>query len=205
MATPEQRKQLGQRGRMCRQSYKATLFGFIGSVRSTHRYTHLLTCLLKWLFDIRQSFRQRPFTVAVENVHHNLVQYAEISWCPHRQCQLLINNMGFHFQVTRARRQVKTDPPKRGKSGRSGAFSVLVSLHVCVYSPTHKRTAFDEYLHDVALCSPGRSTERRTERQTREERTGGACCKIKCSFSLRQSLRNGVHGTNVSTFYQKHM
>ncbi|XP_035798606.1 uncharacterized protein si:dkey-12l12.1 [Amphiprion ocellaris] len=28
------------------------------------------------------------------------------------------------FQVTRARRQVKLDPPKRGK-GRSGAFSVL--------------------------------------------------------------------------------
>ncbi|PWA18078.1 hypothetical protein CCH79_00004268 [Gambusia affinis] len=29
------------------------------------------------------------------------------------------------FQVTRVRRQVKLDPPKRGKSGRSGAFSVL--------------------------------------------------------------------------------
>ncbi|XP_037549838.1 uncharacterized protein si:dkey-12l12.1 [Nematolebias whitei] len=29
------------------------------------------------------------------------------------------------LQVTRVRRQVKLDPPKRGKSGRSGAFSVL--------------------------------------------------------------------------------
>ncbi|XP_041823418.1 uncharacterized protein si:dkey-12l12.1 [Melanotaenia boesemani] len=29
------------------------------------------------------------------------------------------------LQVIRARRQVKLDPPKRGKSGRSGAFSVL--------------------------------------------------------------------------------
>uniref|UniRef100_A0A1A8HDV4 Uncharacterized protein n=1 Tax=Nothobranchius korthausae TaxID=1143690 RepID=A0A1A8HDV4_9TELE len=29
------------------------------------------------------------------------------------------------LRVTRARRQVKLDPPKRGKSGRSGAFSVL--------------------------------------------------------------------------------
>lgn len=29
------------------------------------------------------------------------------------------------LQVIRARRQVKTDPPKRGNSGRSGAFSVL--------------------------------------------------------------------------------
>ncbi|XP_033494002.1 uncharacterized protein LOC117264265 [Epinephelus lanceolatus] len=29
------------------------------------------------------------------------------------------------LQVTRARRQVKNEPPKRGSSGRSGAFSVL--------------------------------------------------------------------------------
>ncbi|XP_044033255.1 uncharacterized protein si:dkey-12l12.1 [Siniperca chuatsi] len=29
------------------------------------------------------------------------------------------------LKVTRARRQVKTEPPKRGKTGRSGAFSVL--------------------------------------------------------------------------------
>ncbi|XP_059183149.1 uncharacterized protein si:dkey-12l12.1 [Centropristis striata] len=29
------------------------------------------------------------------------------------------------LQVIRARRQAKTDPPKRGSSGRSGAFSVL--------------------------------------------------------------------------------
>nr|CBN81877.1 Uncharacterized protein DLA_XVIII01350 [Dicentrarchus labrax] len=29
------------------------------------------------------------------------------------------------LQVTRARRQVKLEPPKRGNSGRSGAFSVL--------------------------------------------------------------------------------
>ncbi|CAN9506176.1 unnamed protein product [Ophioblennius macclurei] len=29
------------------------------------------------------------------------------------------------FQVTRAKRQLKLEPPKRGNSGRSGAFSVL--------------------------------------------------------------------------------
>ncbi|KAM9839600.1 uncharacterized protein ACBR49_016605 [Aulostomus maculatus] len=29
------------------------------------------------------------------------------------------------LQVTRARRQLKSEPPQRGKSGRSGAFSVL--------------------------------------------------------------------------------
>lgn len=33
------------------------------------------------------------------------------------------------LQVTRARRQVKLDPAKRGKSGRSGAFSVLGDPH----------------------------------------------------------------------------
>ncbi|XP_051796716.1 uncharacterized protein si:dkey-12l12.1 [Acanthochromis polyacanthus] len=34
------------------------------------------------------------------------------------------NSTPLQFQVTRARRQVKPDPPKRGK-GRSGAYSVL--------------------------------------------------------------------------------
>ncbi|XP_070709328.1 uncharacterized protein [Pempheris klunzingeri] len=39
---------------------------------------------------------------------------------------LLTNDMkSTPLQVTRARRQVKADPPKRGSSGRSGAFSVL--------------------------------------------------------------------------------
>ncbi|XP_071341484.1 uncharacterized protein [Trachinotus anak] len=35
------------------------------------------------------------------------------------------NNKSTPLQITRARRQVKPDPPKKGKSGRSGAFSVL--------------------------------------------------------------------------------
>ncbi|XP_039983279.1 uncharacterized protein si:dkey-12l12.1 [Xiphias gladius] len=39
---------------------------------------------------------------------------------------LLSNNkQSSPLQVTRARRQVKPEPPKKGKSGRSGAFSVL--------------------------------------------------------------------------------
>ncbi len=38
--------------------------------------------------------------------------------------------MEFHFQVIRARRQVKIDQPKKGSSGRTGALSVLVSHHM---------------------------------------------------------------------------
>lgn len=34
------------------------------------------------------------------------------------------------MQVVRARRQVKTEPPNRRNSGRSGAFSVLVSYYI---------------------------------------------------------------------------
>ncbi|XP_056219758.1 uncharacterized protein si:dkey-12l12.1 [Seriola aureovittata] len=39
------------------------------------------------------------------------------------------NNKSTPLQITRARRQVKPDPPKKGKSGRSGAFSVLGDPH----------------------------------------------------------------------------
>ncbi|CAL8292838.1 unnamed protein product [Lota lota] len=38
---------------------------------------------------------------------------------------IINNNPSTPLQISRARRQVKTDPPKRGKSGRSGAYSVL--------------------------------------------------------------------------------
>ncbi|KAJ3611695.1 hypothetical protein NHX12_021709 [Muraenolepis orangiensis] len=38
---------------------------------------------------------------------------------------IINNNPSAPLQISRARRQVKTDPPKRGKSGRSGAYSVL--------------------------------------------------------------------------------
>ncbi|MED6276103.1 hypothetical protein CHARACLAT_000021 [Characodon lateralis] len=50
------------------------------------------------------------------------------NWHKHRagSFSLLSNNKTANpLQVTRVRRQVKLDPPKRGKSGRSGAFSVL--------------------------------------------------------------------------------
>ncbi|CAL8319053.1 unnamed protein product [Boreogadus saida] len=39
------------------------------------------------------------------------------------------NNPSAPLQISRARRQVKTDPQKRGKSGRSGAYSVLGDPH----------------------------------------------------------------------------
>lgn len=38
----------------------------------------------------------------------------------------------FHFQVSRARRQLRMEPSKRGNSNRSGAYSVLVSHRVVV-------------------------------------------------------------------------
>lgn len=49
---------------------------------------------------------------------------------------------------------MKNEPPKRGSSGRSGAFSVLVS-HRSVYSPVHKFASFNKYLHDVFFALQG--------------------------------------------------
>ncbi|CAL8399670.1 unnamed protein product [Gadus morhua 'NCC'] len=42
---------------------------------------------------------------------------------------IINNNPSAPLQISRARRQVKTDPQKRGKSGRSGAYSVLGDPH----------------------------------------------------------------------------
>lgn len=134
----EQREQLGQRGQMCRQTCKATCLGFIGSV-------------LVYL-----PLQSLPGNcVSTSNVQRHLLSGCRNKFSQKKKkCQQrTLLCVGFHFQVIRARRQVKMDPAKRN-SNRSGAFSVLVShQHVEINLPTHKCTSSDENSHTVCFCA----------------------------------------------------
>lgn len=71
----------------------------------------------------------------------------------------------FCFQVIRAKRGMKMEPSKRGSSGRSGAFSVLVShcFFVLFFSEKRCNTATQVSCHCVFTREIHRVTDRQTD------------------------------------------
>lgn len=144
MATPEQRNSWGKEAGCASRDIKP-LYSFLLD------QTDVLDCMM---LSVRMAFWYQAIKCN---------QHAEIVFSIKDKELTVVSPL----QVTRAKRQVKLDPPKRGKSGRSGAFSVLVS-HFISFIILHKN---EEHLMNaqMSVCLPGRSSERRRGRQTQKK------------------------------------
>lgn len=194
---PRVEQQLGQWGRMCKPSYKATLVGFIGTIWRNRRSTLFV---LNAFLITGNAF---PWKVFVLISFRLLIKVYSLS--PKKNATFLkdrLLSMGFVFQITRARRQVKAEPPKKGKSGRSGAFSVLVSLMFRLL-PIYLLHMMHIYMLCFVLSREIRRTKSRTP-EPEEAYRRQKCWKIKCPSPIL-FIRKGVHSKSALTFYQKHV
>lgn len=179
-------------GRVMRPPYLALLdqFGRLTGIN----------CSLKWPFSIIVSFRKCPLRCVIKKSWNKVMSSQKTTmWFK--------TWMWFHFQVIRARRQVKMEPSKRGNSERSGAFSVLVSHYIVVIlRNTDEPRLVNIYMMfcDVLYREIHRMMDRMTDPKEAYRRWV-LRNKIFCFvlFLFWESLTKSERSTNVSTFYWK--